>query len=106
LSAAAATEAASVESSSEEWEEDDDGLSLTDTVQQQMKGNESIEEIIVMLMDTCAEDWWTANEVHSHVSKIKGRDIPMGTVSPTLWSMRNKSIIHRDGLRVIVKSRL
>lgn len=50
--------------------------------------------------------WMTANEVRAKASELKGTEIPMGTVSPTLTDLKNAGLIVRDGLRVALASRV
>jgi len=85
---------------------EEDSGSVSDTVKEAMKGNETIEELIVMLLEYCDDTWWTASEVQSHLSEVKGRQISMSTVSPTLWAMRKRGIIYRDGMKVALQSKL
>ena len=50
--------------------------------------------------------WMTANEIQERASAIKGHDVPMATVSPTLSNMKNAGLIVRDGLKVALTERL
>lgn len=50
--------------------------------------------------------WFTANELQEQASVIKGRHIPMATVSPTLSKMKNDELIVRDGLKVALTDRV
>lgn len=50
--------------------------------------------------------WMTANEIQERASAIRGSDVPMGTVSPTLSLMKNDGLIARDGLKVALVERL
>lgn len=50
--------------------------------------------------------WMTANEIQERASAIKGQEVPMATVSPTLSNMKNAGVIVRDGMRVALASRL
>ncbi len=47
-----------------------------------------------------------ANEVRAKASELKGTEIPMGTVSPTLTDLKNAGLIVRDGMRVALASRV
>jgi hypothetical protein len=71
-----------------------------------MSGNETIEGLIVLLLDNCRDTWWTANEIQNALKFVKDKDVPMSSVSPTLWNLRNKGIIVRQGLNVALKSKL
>lgn len=50
--------------------------------------------------------WMIANEVRAKASELKGTEIPMGTVSPTLTDLKNAGLIVRDGMRVALASRV
>jgi hypothetical protein len=50
--------------------------------------------------------WMVANEVRSRASELKGAEIPMGTVSPTLTDLKNAGLIVRDGMKVALASRV
>lgn len=51
------------------------------------------------------QPWLDANEVQSMASTLKGEEIPMATISPTLSNMKGE-YIEREGLRVALKIRL
>ena len=70
-----------------------------------MTGRETLEELIKMMFVECNEEWWTANEVQQHLSLIKGREVPMSSVSPTLTKMKDNGIIVRRGLKVALVER-
>ena len=90
-----------------EADEAEDDLSFVGPyVKSIMKGNETIEELIVLLLENCKDTWWTASEVQSCLSDLKGRQISMSTVSPLLWTMRKRGIIVREGLNVALASKL
>lgn len=50
--------------------------------------------------------WMTANEIQERASAIKGQEVPMATVSPTLSNMKNVGVIRREGLKVALTERL
>jgi hypothetical protein len=75
-------------------------------MKRKLTGKENLEEIITRLFEECGEIWWNANEVQEHLTLIKGRDVPMSSVSPTLTMMKNKGTLVRDGLSVALASRL
>lgn len=52
------------------------------------------------------EPWMTANQIQERASAIKGQDVPMATVSPTLSNMKNDGLIVRDGLKVALTERV
>jgi hypothetical protein len=83
-----------------EDEDEDDGLSLVDTVKNAMTGKENLQELIVLLMDQSSDTWWTANEIQSYLSEIKGRDVPMRSITFILDNMKDKGLLARDGLNV------
>ena len=85
-------------------EQDEDG-SVVETVKEIMTGHETLEQLIVMMFENCGDDWWTASEVQSHLSDIKGKDVPMSSISPTLTNMKNDGLIVRDGLNVGLAAR-
>jgi hypothetical protein len=78
---------------------------VVESVKKRMTGNETLERLIVMLFEDCSDDWWTANEVQSHLTLIKGKDVPMASISPTLTNMKNNGLIVRDGLNVGLATR-
>ena len=49
--------------------------------------------------------WLDANEIQERSSALKGEEIPMATISPTLSNMKGE-YIERKGLKVALKSRL
>jgi hypothetical protein len=79
---------------------------LVKTVRAELKGNETLKELIVLLLDTCTEDWWTANEIKDHLSDVTGRDIPISSISPTLTVMKDAGILVRTGHNVALASRI
>jgi hypothetical protein len=84
---------------------DDDEEFVHDVVKRKMKGNETIEELILMSLDECSEDWWTAAQMQENLKEIKGREVPMSSVSPTLSNMKNRGLIVRDGLNFALPAR-
>ena len=85
---------------------DDDGLSLEETVRQKLTGNENLEDLTKLLFDNCSDDWWTATEVQDYLTRVKGKEVPMSSVSPTLTKLKDAGVIVRDGLKVALKSRV
>jgi len=81
-------------------------LSLSDTVKQLMTGNETLEQLIILLFENCIDVWWTANEVQALLGVLKGKEVPMGSVSPTLTAMKNSGVLVRDGLNVALASKV
>jgi hypothetical protein len=66
---------------------------------------ESVESLILIVLGASDRLWWTANELQSELSKLKGAEVPMSTISPTLTNMKNSHKIHRVGLRVADSNR-
>lgn len=67
---------------------------------------ESIESLILILVGASQRVWWTANELQAELSILRGTDVPMSTISPTLTNMKNSGKIYREGLRVADASRV
>jgi hypothetical protein len=63
-------------------------------------------EIFIQVLKESETAWMTANEIKDRASSIKGADIPMGTVSPTLSEMKNAGFVIRDGLKVALAERI
>lgn len=59
---------------------------------------ETVESLILIALSD--GDWWTANEIQTEVSKLRGKETPMSTISPTLSAMKKDGKIVRDGLKV------
>lgn len=89
----------------EEEEEEDDGRSLLDVVRDVMAGNETLEQLTLLLFRNCSDLWWNANEIQDHLQKLKGKEVPMGSISPMLTAMKNAGIIVRNGHSVALAER-
>jgi hypothetical protein len=50
--------------------------------------------------------WMSAIEIQVRASFIKGQDVPMATISPTLSNMKNDGLIVRSGFHVALADRL
>lgn len=50
--------------------------------------------------------WMTSDELREQVSALKGTEVPMGTVGPTLSNLKNEGVIVRDGFKVALAERL
>jgi hypothetical protein len=83
----------------------EDEEKLEDTVKRLAKGNETLEELTVMLMEECVDDWWPATEVQDYLTRVKGKEVPMSSVSPTLTKLKDAGILVRDGHKVGLASR-
>lgn len=62
--------------------------------------------LFAVVLRESPERWLTANDIQERASAIKGQEVPMATVSPTLSNMKNEGTIVRDGLKVALASRL
>lgn len=58
------------------------------------------------VLEEASSVWLTANEVQEKAKKLKGMDIPMGSVSPGLTEMKDDGFVVRVGLKVALKTRL
>lgn len=61
--------------------------------------------LFLSVMRQSPESWMTANEIQERATAIKGQEVPMGTVSPTLSLMKNEGLIVRRGLKVALVDR-
>jgi hypothetical protein len=84
---------------------DEEGT-VVDEVKAKLKGNETLEDLIFLLLDECKDDWWTATEIQSHLTDVKGREVPMSSISPTLTKMKDAGTLTRDGFNVALTSRV
>ncbi len=50
--------------------------------------------------------WVKSDELRERVIAIKGQDVPMGTIGPTLSNLKNEGVIVRDGFKVALTERL
>ncbi|WP_143748319.1 hypothetical protein [Mesorhizobium carmichaelinearum] len=67
---------------------------------------ESIESLILILLGASQRVWWTANELQAELSILRGAEVPMSTISPTLTNMKNNGKIYRAGLKVADPNRV
>jgi len=70
---------------------------VIDEVRGLMTGNETLEQLTLLLFENCSDVWWTATEIQSHLSDLKGKEVPMGSISPMLTAMKNAGTIIRKG---------
>lgn len=63
-------------------------------------------DLIVGYLSSTPSLWRTTEDVKFNISEIKGSDVPMGTVGPTLSNMKNKGEIVRDGNKVALAERV
>jgi hypothetical protein len=85
-------------------EAESEGL-VSDVVKNIMTGHESLEQLIALMFENCSDEWWTANEVQICLTEIKGKEVPMSSISPTLTNMKNNGVIVRDGFNVGLAAR-
>jgi hypothetical protein len=78
-------------------DEDDGGAGLVKLVQDVMAGNETLEQLTLLLFRNCSDIWWTANEIQDYLQRIKGKDVPMSSISPILTALKNSGVIVREG---------
>jgi hypothetical protein len=67
---------------------------------------ESVESLISIVLSTSPRVWWNANELQRELSRLKGAQVPMSTISPTLSNMKSREKIVRDGMRVADPNRV
>lgn len=65
----------------------------------------TVEELIIRTLRLSAVAWLTSAEVKGDVDRMRGREVPMGTIGPVLTELKNKNIIVRDGNRVALSER-
>lgn len=63
-------------------------------------------EFFLKTLQDADPPWMTANEVQVAASTLKGSEIPMSSVSPTLTDLKNKGLVARDGLKVALATRV
>ncbi|QQO12452.1 hypothetical protein JJB99_23605 [Bradyrhizobium diazoefficiens] len=94
------------EEEEEEGEGDDDGgAGLVRIVRDVMTGNETLEQLTLLLMRNCGDTWWTASEIQSFLTHIKGREVPMASISPMLTNLKNNGVITRSGHEIALSER-
>ncbi|WP_454648017.1 hypothetical protein [Bradyrhizobium liaoningense] len=84
----------------EDGEQGDGGAGLVKLVQDVMVGNETLEQLTLLLFRNCSDTWWTATEIQDYLQRIKGKEVPMNSISPMLTAMKNAGTIVRDGHNV------
>ncbi|WP_212472985.1 hypothetical protein [Bradyrhizobium liaoningense] len=91
-----------VEEEEEEEEEqvNDGGAGLVEIVKKAMTGNENLEQLTLLLFESCSDTWWTATEIQDYLTRIKGKEVPMGSISPMLTALKNNGTITRNGHNV------
>jgi BMFP domain-containing protein YqiC len=65
-----------------------------------------LRELILRALRQAGSGWLTAGEIQRAASEMKGSDVPMGSISPTLTALKNEGLIARDGMKVALKENL
>lgn len=63
-------------------------------------------DALLLALKVMQVPWQTANDVRVRAIQLKGANIPMATVSPTLSNLKNAGLIVRNGQKVALVSRL
>jgi hypothetical protein len=66
----------------------------------------TLEQIIEWLLSGAVNPWAESTQIAAAVASVKERQVPMSSISPTLWNMKKKGTIVRDGLKVALASRV
>lgn len=66
----------------------------------------TLAEDIQYIMENDARTWWTSNELQDELLKLRGSEVPMTSVSPTLTRMKDKDLVQRDGAKVALLARV
>ncbi len=61
--------------------------------------------LVLQSLTQSAVVWLTSNEVQADVTRMKGAEVPMSTISPTLSNLKKDGIIVRDGNKVALRER-
>jgi hypothetical protein len=70
------------------------------------KRAKTTKDALLLALKVSTEPWLTANELQVRATGLKGVDIPMATVSPTLSNLKNEGMILREGHKVALASRI
>ena len=63
-------------------------------------------DALLLALKMSIEPWLTANELRVRAIGLKGAEIPMVTVSPTLSNLKGSGLILRDGHKVALATRI
>lgn len=63
-------------------------------------------EIIIQVLIENNDPWMIASDIQEAASRIKGSEIPMSTLSPTLTTLKDEGSIVRDGQKVAYAPRI
>lgn len=65
-----------------------------------------LNELIVEAMRSIEPVWTDAVAIQEEASRIRGSDVPMGSISPTLTVLKDQGVLERNGMKVALKERL
>jgi hypothetical protein len=65
-----------------------------------------LKEMIIEYLTRTPELWRTANDIQFNVSDMKGADVPMSSISPTLSDLKKSGHIVRNGMQVALAVRV
>jgi len=88
-----------------EEEDDDGGAALIKLVRDVMTGSESLEALTLLLFRNCGDVWWNATEIQDYLQRIKGKEVPMASISPMLTNLKNNGVIVRNGHDIALAAR-
>ncbi|VAW20367.1 hypothetical protein MNBD_ALPHA12-98 [hydrothermal vent metagenome] len=66
----------------------------------------TMKEMIAKALSESDFLWISANDIQEAVSVIKGSEVAMTSISPTLSVLKKEGIILRDGLKIALASRV
>jgi hypothetical protein len=87
-------------------ENEDDGSGGRVQPRTKSPGSMTTKDHILAVLLEAEEVWITTLDVQSRTSKLVGRDVPIGTIAPTLSELRKLELIVRDGPKVAHADRL
>ncbi|MET4754492.1 hypothetical protein [Bradyrhizobium sp. RT11b] len=93
------------DSEEEEEEQDDGGAGLVQLVRDVMAGNETLEQLTLLLLRNSGDVWWTATEIQDFLQRIRGKEVPMASISPMLTNLKNNGVIIRNGHEIALAAR-
>jgi hypothetical protein len=65
----------------------------------------SVSDVLMHILSTSATVWHTSSELQIEASRLKGKDVPMTTISPTLTALKKQNMVVRDGNKVAFAER-
>jgi hypothetical protein len=63
-------------------------------------------DLVVEAMRSIDSIWTDAVTIQTEASRIRGDEVPMGSISPTLTVLKDQGVVERDGMKVALKERL